>query len=67
MAVSSVDTQSLTQGGRVISRKIISVKLKPGMYEVTVATLRETKLPEGIGTYLHIGFYPKASVIKNNE
>ncbi|MHA6832652.1 DUF5625 family protein [Ralstonia pseudosolanacearum] len=62
-----VNTQSMVAGGNVITRLIINIKLKPGKYRVVATTLQESELPESIGTYLHIGFYPKATVIKDEE
>lgn len=62
-----VSTESMTHGGELIGRKIITQKLKPGRYRVIAKTLQETILPSGIGTYLCIGSHPKTNALKDNE
>lgn len=59
-----VDTKSIYSGGRLVVRLIVKVPLRPGLYRVSAKVLRDVALPEGLGTYLHIGFHPKATVIK---
>lgn len=60
-------TEPKFTGGDVLTRHIATVKLRPGKYKVIASTLQETVLPEGVGTYLHIGFYPKSTTFNDNE
>jgi hypothetical protein len=46
-------------GGYLLTWTIAMVKLEPGKYRATATTLKDTALPEGIGTYLYIGVGPK--------
>lgn len=63
----TIDTASFYAGGYVVKRKIIRQKLRPGKYRVTAITTRESPLPETLGTYLRIGFYAKAAILKDEE
>jgi len=61
-----IDTYKLRAGGRLVLRTITYQELRPGKYRVTTMTTRESPLPGTLGSYLHIGFYPKAAVLNDN-
>lgn len=63
----TVDTDKFHAGGYLVKREIIRQKLRPGKYRVTAITTQDSPLPEILGTYLRIGFYAKAAILKDNE
>lgn len=62
----TVDTGGISAGGHLIFRRIAwGIRMKQGIHRVTATVLRDSPLPEGIGTYLVISRRPWTTAPKD--